>query len=1221
MEEVETQYDSRAAADSAGRGLRGRSYWALIATQFLGAFNDNAYKMVVLLFVSAGMLSTKGGAKYTSGATATFAVAFILFSSVAGYLADRFSKRTIIVLSKVAEIGAMGLAFFALMAGDRVTPIIVLFLMAVQSTFFSPAKYGILPEILDDEELSQGNGIVNMTTYLGIILGTLTGGWLISLFGEAVTQDGQRTYQGPIENTALVLVGIAVLGTITSLFVGKVPAAGIQRKPRWNFLADSWAGIRRVRKDKPLFLAMLANMYVWVFGAVFIQNFTPYGWEILKVERGETISNLIGLLCVGIAIGSVLAGKLSGRHIEFGLVPFGAIGMTLGSLAFVLTSLPESLSTRLWLTGGNLLLLGVFLGFYFVPLNAYIQQRSPKNAKGDNIGVLNFITFTGILAGAAGVYVLSDTLKLNPAAIFAAFGLITIGVTAYICTMLPDFLVRFVVWLATRTVYRFRVVGIENVPKEGPALLVCNHVSMVDAALVMACFQRFVRFLMYREYYDHPLLHWGARLMRAIPISYKDGPRAIAEALREARRALVEDGDLVCIFAEGSVTRTGNLRGFRPGLEHIVKGTNVPVIPVHLDRVWGSIFSFERGRVFWKFPRALPYPVTVSFGKPMPAASTAHEVRTAVAELGAEAFRFRRGAQVLLHHAFIRAAKINWLKPCVADSSGLKMRYGRLLIASMALSRRIRRLARASRGTAGASAEAIADSHRQACPVFDPEAQTRRERSRRDARATPEYVGLMLPSSVPAAVANLATLFAGKVPVNLNFTASREAIESAVEQCGMKTILTSRRFLEKAGIEPMPGMVMLEDVAAQITRWRKVQAALAGFLLPAWVLRRLYSRRGLRPEDTATVIFTSGTTGRPKGVVLSHRNLAANIVGFCQILSFKPDDCMCGVLPLFHSFGYTATLWAPILRYFRVVYHPNPLDARTIGRLVREHGATHLISTPTFLRAYVRKCEPEDFRSLTTVVVGAEKMKKEIADEFEKRFGLRPLEGYGCTELSPVAAVNVPDVPAGEGAQVGTKEGTIGQPLPNVAARVVGIETGRPLPAGEEGMLEIKGPSVMTGYLNDPGKTAEVIHDGWYRTGDVAHIDADGFITITDRLSRFSKVGGEMVPHMAVEDAICRILGAGPGETACVVTSVPDEQKGERLAVLHTKLPISIDELWRKLNEESASCSAGAAGLPRLWIPKREMFHEVDEIPVTASGKIALSKVKQMAAEIWEREQ
>jgi len=1143
-------------------GLRGRSYWALIVAQFLGAFNDNAYRMVVLLLVSAGLVASQGGARYQAGATAAFAVAYIVFSSAAGHLADRFGKRRIVVLAKVAEIVVMGLAFFALLAGDRITPILVLFLMAVQSTFFSPAKYGILPEILEDEELSAGNGIINMMTYVGILAGTVVGGWLMDAVGGLAEVDGRKAYTGSVHHAALVFVGLAALGTLVSLFVREVPPAGSRSRLRWNFLAGSWEGVRRVRRDRSLFVVMLASTYVWVVGAVFVQNIAPYGWETLRVEQGGTIGTLVGVLGIGVAAGSLLAGKLSRRKIELGLVPFGGMGIAACSVALAYTG------WNLWLTRVDLLCLGLFVGLFAVPLSAYIQQRSPRDARGETIAVLNFITFCGVLVGAMGVFVLAEVLTFDPAHIFLALGVASAAVTMWLCVALPILPVRCGAWLAAQTLYDLRVVGAERVPREGPALLVCNHVSLADAVLVTASLQRPVRFVLHREYCTHPLLRWATRRLRAIPVDPDEGPEAVARAFAAARRALAEDGALVCVFAEESVTRPHNLLGFRSGFEQTVRGTGAPVVPVHIDRAWGGIFRLARDRVAWRWPRGAPYPATVSFGRPMPASATVHEVRAAVAELAAAACGLRRGARVLLHRALLRTARRLWAKPCVADSSGARLTYGGLLTAAALVGKRIRQLARGD-----------------------------------------DHLGLLLPPSVAGVTANIAALFAGKVPVNLNPTASGEAMRSAIEQCRIRRVLTSRAFVEKTGLDLTPDMVMLEDVTDCITGWDRVRGALAMRLLPRWLLALRCGRRGLRPDDPATVIFSSGSTGTPKGVILSHRNIASNIDGFCQVLAFGQDDCLCGVLPFFHAFGFTATLWAPLLRQFRAVYHPNPLEGRTVGRLIRRHQATHLIATPTFLMAYTRQCEPEDLRSLRLVIAGAEKLKARVADRFQATFGIRPLEGYGCTELSPVVAVNFPDRRTARGrVRVGTREGTIGQPLPNVAAKVVDPETGEPLPDGREGLLLIKGPNVMSGYLGDPEKTAEVIRDGWYRTGDIAGIDEDGFITITDRLSRFSKIGGEMVPHLAVEEAITAALGVPATEHVCVVTSVPDAQRGERLAVLHTPLPISADELWERLN---------GSGLPKLWIPRREMFRQIDAIPLLGSGKIALAQVKQLAAELW----
>jgi len=460
-------------------------------------------------------------------------------------------------------------------------------------------------------------------------------------------------------------------------------------------------------------------------------------------------------------------------------------------------------------------------------------------------------------------------------------------------------------------------------------------------------------------------------------------------------------------------------------------------------------------------------------------------------------------------------------------------------------------------------------------------------------------VGVLLPASIGGALANVALLLAGKVPVNLNFTASREALASAIDQCGIKTVLTSRVFLAKAKLEELPGMVFLEEVLPQISPLQKAWAAVVAFALPARLLQALY-RGHRKPDDLATVIFSSGSTGAPKGIMLSHHNVLSNIEGLGQVFWLSQHDRMMGVLPFFHAFGFTGTLWMPLTSGFGVVYHANPLDGKTIGEMVARHKATILISTPTFCGAYLRQCTPEQFASLRYVVVGAEKLRETLVATFKQKFSLDLLEGYGCTEMSPVVSVNTPDVEHYTLHQEGLRLGTVGHPIPGVAVKIVDPDTYQPLPPGQEGLLLVKGPSRMLGYLGQPEKTAEALRDGWYITGDIASIDDDGFIRITDRLSRFSKLGGEMVPHIKIEETINAILG----EPACVVTSIPDEQKGERLICLYAKPGLPPDDLWAKLSQTD---------LPKLWLPKRESLYPIESLPLLGSGKIDLRKAKAIA--------
>jgi acyl-[acyl-carrier-protein]-phospholipid O-acyltransferase/long-chain-fatty-acid--[acyl-carrier-protein] ligase len=503
-----------------------------------------------------------------------------------------------------------------------------------------------------------------------------------------------------------------------------------------------------------------------------------------------------------------------------------------------------------------------------------------------------------------------------------------------------------------------------------------------------------------------------------------------------------------------------------------------------------------------------------------------------------------------LGRAFIQAAKRRPSAFCMADSTGQELTFARALTAAILLSRVIRRTT-----------------------------------------ADQRYVGLLLPASVGGALANVATSLAGKVPVNLNFTAGHDAMAAAIERSGIVTILTARGFLSKAGIETLDGMVFVEDFLKAIPLMTKLRTALAVKVLPAALLARLYAA-DQREDDLATVIFSSGSTGVPKGVMLTHRNLLSNIDAAMQAFQLNDGDVMIGVLPFFHAFGFTATLWLPLVNAFGVAYHPNPMDAKTIGDLTARYRGTIIISTPTFYSSYVRKIQPEQFAHIRYAVVGAEKLRQPIAAAFKQRFGIDLIEGYGCTEMSPVVAVNMPE----------RRPGSVGRPLPGVRARVVDPITGEGPLVGEEGMLLVSGPNRMLGYLDDPDLTASVFHDDWYVTGDIATLDADGFIRITDRLSRFSKIAGEMVPHMKVEEEIQDLLG--DSHTATVV-SVPDESRGERLIAFYSDPDLTPAALWEKLT---------ATSLPRLWIPKREDLRLMESIPTLGSGKIDVQGLKRIAS-------
>jgi acyl-[acyl-carrier-protein]-phospholipid O-acyltransferase/long-chain-fatty-acid--[acyl-carrier-protein] ligase len=728
---------------------------------------------------------------------------------------------------------------------------------------------------------------------------------------------------------------------------------------------------------------------------------------------------------------------------------------------------------------------------------------------------------------------------------------------------LPTWLLRFILWVLTHLFYRVRVIGRGNVPRQGGALLVCNHMSFIDAVMLLAAARRPIRFLIFKDIYELPLVRPWARMVRAIPISSEQRPRDLIRSLREATDS-IRRGELVCIFAEGQITRTGQLLPFRRGMERIMKGVDAPIVPVNLHGLWGSIFSFEGGRFLWKRPRRIPYPVTVSFGRPLPGTSTAFDVRQAVQELGTQAFSRDRQSAITLDHAFVRTARRYRRHFFMADSRVPKASFGAALTKTIFVARRL-------------------------APHW-------REQ---------QMVGILVPPSVGGALVNFAASFLGRVPVNLNYTASSEVIASCAQQCDLRTVVTSKAFLERFPNLRIPAKsLLLEDLLANPTLGEKLSALLISWL-PFKLLKRALGARASSIDDLATIIFSSGSTGDPKGVMLTHYNIASNVQQVMQVFRLDSDDRILGILPFFHSFGFTITLWLPALTGVGVVFHANPLDASTIGELVSKYRVTLLIATPTFLQAYIRRCSPEHFGSLKYVLVGAEKLSERVANAFEDTFGIRPLEGYGCTECSPVVAVNGPGFRAPGFRQVAAKRGRVGHPLPGISVRIVDPETGNMLGADQPGLLRVKGPNVMQGYLGRPEKTAEVLKDAWYTTGDIVSMEADGFLTITDRLTRFSKIGGEMVPHIRIEDKLQEL--AQVAEQKFVVTAVADEKKGERLVVLHTLSDDTLKDVLEKL---------AASELPALWKPRPNSFFRVETLPYLGTGKLDLRAVKQRAVEL-----
>jgi acyl-[acyl-carrier-protein]-phospholipid O-acyltransferase/long-chain-fatty-acid--[acyl-carrier-protein] ligase len=1123
-------------------------FWSLIATQFQGAFNDNGLKFFVIFLIlgTNPTESQKDLLVFVIGNL--FALPFLLFSMAGGYLADRFSKRSVTIATKIFEVCAMLFAMYAFARGNSRMAFAVIFLASTQAAFFGPAKYGLLPELLPDRLLSWGNGILELTTFLAIIAGAVVGPLLAQRF------HGREAIAGLLFGTC------SLFGLAASFTISGVPPADPSRKFRFNIFGDLRKQVQLVRPDRVLHLAIVGNTYFWFLGALLQFVIVFYGREVLHLDETRG-GYLQAALAIGIGVGSYAAGLLSAGKIEYGLIPLGAIGMSVFAFAISIQGL--SFLQVLILLGA----LGFTGGFFVVPINALIQHRPEEAHKGSVIAFANFLSFVGVILASAIYSGFTHYLHVGLASFFIWTAFTSLAATAYVIYLLPDSLLRLLLWIATNTLYRLDVEGRENVPARGGALLTPNHVSMADAVFLIASLDRPIRFIMFKGSYEHPLVKPFAKIMGVIPIASDQGPREMIHSLRMATDAL-KSGEVVCIFPEGQMTRIGQMLPFRRGMERIIKGVDVPIIPVNLDGLWGSIFSFAGGRFLWKFPRHIPYPVRVTFGEPLPPTATSLEVRRVVQDLGAEAFARRKKRMHTLPESFIYTARRHPFRFAMADGQRPKLNYFSALVGALVLARRLRNKWQGQ-----------------------------------------EMVGMLLPPSVPGALVNFAAMLMGKVPVNLNYTVSNETLASCAEQCKLKTIVTARVFLEKVKIQPPGEIIFIEDVAKDVGFGERAAAALVACLFTKKSVAKFAgAERPATLDDIATIIFSSGSTGDPKGVVLTHYNIASNVEQLSQVFMLHANDRVMGILPFFHSFGFTGTLCLPAATGIGVVFHPNPLDSRVIGALVNKYAVTMLLSTPTFLNAYTRRCTPEEFGSLRFVMAGAEKLPDRISQAFEDHFGIRPHEGYGCTECSPAVTVNTIDFRAASFRQVGAKRGTIGHPLPGMTVKIVDPETLQPVAADEPGLLLVRGPNVMRGYLNKPEKTADVLRDGWYNTGDIARLDEDGFLKITDRLSRFSKIGGEMVPHIKVEDLLQEL--AGVTEQTFVVTAVPDEKKGERLVVLHILGEPQLEECLEKL---------GKSDLPALWRPRPDQFLRIEKLPYLGTGKLDLRKARELALELKQR--
>jgi len=1141
------------------KGVLGLPGFAIFVTIiFLNAMTDLGHKIIL----QNTIFKTYEGSELiylTALVNILILLPFILLFSPSGFLADKYPKSRIIERAALAAV-AITLAITAsYYMGWFWLSFLLTFILAAQSALYSPAKYGIIKEIAGDERLAPANAIVQAVTVVAILLGAL----LYSIGFEALF-GGEEPSQilRHVAPLGWVLVAASVVEWLLARRLARL-YGGEVREMEFDFLAYAKLRMLRrnlalLRQNEAVWLSVLGLAVWWGLGQMVVAIFGEFLKSTLSIDDTVIAQGLLALVGVGIIIGSLFAGRASRDTIETGLIPLGSVG---SAVALWLLPAQESLTGM----GAVLLLFGFFAGVTLVPLNALIQYFTPKDRLGVVLAGSNFIQNLGMLLflllvmGAALFGVTSE-----PLFIFA--GMVAFAAALYTLYRLPQSLVRYVVGALARLRYRIDIDGIGNIPRDKGVLLLGNHISFLDWAILQIAYPGRIRFVMERQYYEHPLLKPFLRFFGVIPISSS----ASKEALAGVREAL-KRGETVALFPEGHITRNGQMDRFLRGFEVACKGVRedeAVIVPFYLRGLWEDRFSYASSTL----KRSGSRDVGVSFGKPLSIHSGAEEVKEAVVRLSVGSWERYAARLGTIQEAWLLRLCQDRGAFCVADSTGVRM----------------------SRARFGAGVFAI------------------RGHLARHVGSAPN-VGVLLPSSAAGALANMALLTLGKTVVNLNYTAGKEALRHALEAAGIRCVVTSRLFLQRLkarGIE-LEGLfegirvVAMEEVKSAISKPAALWHLFAARFLPRSLLRLLY----LRPSKTAAILFSSGSEGRPKGIVLSHKNLMANIHQVTTLLNPEPKDLILGSLPLFHSFGFTVTTMLPLTQGIGVVCHPDPTDAVGIGRLAAKFEATMLFGTATFLRLYTRnrKLLPLMFRSLRMVVAGAEKLPEAVRREFWEKFGKEIYEGYGATETSPVASVNLPDIliPDMWRVQKGNKPGSVGMPIPGTAVRIVDPESFEELPRGEAGMVLVGGPQVMEGYLNDPKKSAEAIRtvDGirWYVTGDKGYLDEDGFLYIVDRYSRFAKIGGEMVSLGMVEERIAHLFG--PDERFALA-AVPDGKKGEAIVLLYAG-ERSIEEVM---------AAVGSVGLEPLFTPSRGF--KVEKIPLLGSGKVDLKGVKRLAMEL-----
>ncbi|MFT5117810.1 MAG: acyl-[acyl-carrier-protein]-phospholipid O-acyltransferase, partial [Kiritimatiellia bacterium] len=1049
---------------------------------FMNAFVDLGHKIVIQNTIFK-IYDGSDQVILTAIVNGLILLPFILLFSPAGFIADRFPKHHVMRISAWIAVGLTIIITACYALGWFWLAFAMTFLLAVQSAFYSPAKYAYLKGFFGKSRLAEANGMVQAISIIAILAGIFIFSFLFEMRFPADAANAGEILKALVPLGFLLILNsvieLIMMYRLPNIDIDKTQVAG---QPKKFSSKDVIAGrsmisnLREVLAAPAIRLSIIGLAMFWSVGQVMLATFPAFAKDSLGELNTVVIQGILAATGIGIAIGSTIAGRCSKNYIETGLIPVGAIGIALG--LFLLPSLNSTLTLAI-----DFLWIGIMGGLFIIPLNALIQYYAQDSDLGktlaannliQNLAMLSFLIIT-VLFSIAGI---ASQQLLQLIAVVALVG----GI--YTIYKLPQSLVRFTLTFLMSRRYKTRVQGMQNIPEKGGLLLLGNHISFVDWAIVQIACPRPVQFVMEKSIYERWYLNWLLKSMGCVPIQAGASSKKSLEVVAD----LLNQGKVVCLFPEGTLSRTGHLAEFRKGYERAALFTQdtvgkpvkypIKIVPFYLQGLWGSQFSRSSNHLKDVRSKGLSREVIIAFGEPMAKDTPADLLKKRIFDLSIHSWESYINTQASLAEAWIDSVKRQQSTFAIADTLSEPVSASKALSAATAFAKRIK------------------------------------------ANSPEQNIGLLVPTSIGGVIANMACLLAGKTLVNLNYTASIDALESALKQADIQTIYTSKRFIKKLmdkGMDLSPLLVSvhviyLEDLKASMSRIEMLARWLLVKCLPAAFLKMVFVKKQT-PDATAAILFSSGSEGLPKGVKLSHRNILSNVKQVADVLNTQDDDRVMASLPLFHAFGLTVTQFMPLIEGIPMVCHADPTDVLNVAKAVTKHKVTVLCGTSTFLRLYCRnsKVHPLMLASLRIVVSGAEKLNADVAEAFKLKFNKSIYEGYGATETAPVASVNIPDAMdySNYKIQKGSKLGTVGMPLPGTSFKIVDPESLQELPTHVDGMILIGGVQVMQGYLGNDEKAKEKnaqainIIDGlrWYVTGDKGHVDEDGYLTIVDRYS------------------------------------------------------------------------------------------------------------------------